>query len=161
TGAARPPARARSVRRVPGPGPRRPDAGGLGGVLRRDRGPGGAAAHLRLPAAKVLAVPLHRRRRPGSRRAGAAGAPGAGRPRPGPDGDDQREATCHARGTLAPNTEAEAETEPVAVPFPAVWPPEGADPVAVDGLYARLAEAGYEYGPVFQGLRAAWRDGEH
>src|SRR6266545_3936493 len=67
--------------------------------------------------------------------------------------DEQREVTCHARGWLA------GEAEPL-VPFPAAWPPAGAEPVAVDGLYARLAEAGYEYGPVFQGLRAAWRDGE-
>ncbi|WP_398878585.1 polyketide synthase dehydratase domain-containing protein, partial [Streptomyces prunicolor] len=41
-----------------------------------------------------------------------------------------------------------------------LWPPEGAVAVPVDGLYERLAEAGYEYGPVFQGLRSAWRDGE-
>ncbi|HEV7807387.1 MAG TPA: SDR family NAD(P)-dependent oxidoreductase, partial [Solirubrobacteraceae bacterium] len=27
-------------------------------------------------------------------------------------------------------------------------------------LYARLAEAGYDYGPIFQGLRAAWRVGD-
>ncbi|MFE0201101.1 SDR family NAD(P)-dependent oxidoreductase [[Kitasatospora] papulosa] len=41
-----------------------------------------------------------------------------------------------------------------------VWPPEGAEPVDVEGLYEGLAEAGLEYGPVFQGLTAAWRDGE-
>ena len=28
------------------------------------------------------------------------------------------------------------------------------------GLYEQLAAAGYEYGPVFRGLRAAWRDGD-
>jgi acyl transferase domain-containing protein/NADPH:quinone reductase-like Zn-dependent oxidoreductase/acyl carrier protein len=69
--------------------------------------------------------------------------------------DEQSEARCHARGTLA------QETESTALPFPAQWPPQGAEPVPVEGLYARLAEAGYDYGPVFQGLRAAWRDGEH
>ncbi|WP_460748444.1 polyketide synthase dehydratase domain-containing protein, partial [Micromonospora schwarzwaldensis] len=29
--------------------------------------------------------------------------------------------------------------------------------MAVDGLYERLADGGYVYGPVFQGLRAVWR----
>ncbi|HWM09955.1 MAG TPA: type I polyketide synthase [Solirubrobacteraceae bacterium] len=37
------------------------------------------------------------------------------------------------------------------------WPPAGAEPVDVDGLYDRLAGAGLDYGPAFQGLRAAWR----
>ncbi|MEK8142947.1 polyketide synthase dehydratase domain-containing protein [Streptomyces sp. M10(2022)] len=32
--------------------------------------------------------------------------------------------------------------------------------VAVDAFYPRVAAAGYEYGPLFQGLRAAWRVGE-
>jgi acyl transferase domain-containing protein len=39
------------------------------------------------------------------------------------------------------------------------WPPEGARTVPVDDLYDRLAERGFEYGPVFQGLRAVWRRG--
>ena len=63
------------------------------------------------------------------------------------------EATCHARGVLA------AEAEPLAT-FPATWPPAGAEPVAVDSLYDRLAVVGYDYGPLFQGVQAAWRDGE-
>ncbi|WP_230204866.1 polyketide synthase dehydratase domain-containing protein, partial [Parafrankia elaeagni] len=41
----------------------------------------------------------------------------------------------------------------------AVWPPEGAEEVALDGLYDALAGAGLEYGPVFRGLRRAWRLG--
>ena len=40
------------------------------------------------------------------------------------------------------------------------WPPVDAEVVDVDRLYDELAEAGYEYGPVFQGLRAAWRTRE-
>ncbi|WP_169730386.1 type I polyketide synthase, partial [Amycolatopsis alba] len=40
------------------------------------------------------------------------------------------------------------------------WPPAGAVPLDVQGFYERQAEAGYEYGPVFQGLRKAWRRGE-
>ena len=40
------------------------------------------------------------------------------------------------------------------------WPPEGSEAVELDGLYDRLAEWGFEYGPVFQGLRAVWRRGD-
>ncbi len=52
-----------------------------------------------------------------------------------------------------PDAEAPAE-------WPAEWPPTGAEPLPVDDLYTDLAEIGYDYGPVFQGLRAAWRDGD-
>jgi pimaricinolide synthase PimS1 len=68
-------------------------------------------------------------------------------------GEGAPEATCHARGTLAPTAEAPA-------PWPAVWPPDEATALPVDTLYTRLSEIGYDYGPVFQGLRAAWRDGD-
>ncbi|HEV3287583.1 MAG TPA: polyketide synthase dehydratase domain-containing protein, partial [Streptosporangiaceae bacterium] len=37
------------------------------------------------------------------------------------------------------------------------WPPASAVPVPAEGLYARLAQEGYGYGPAFQGLAAAWR----
>ncbi|HEX4463985.1 MAG TPA: type I polyketide synthase, partial [Solirubrobacterales bacterium] len=40
------------------------------------------------------------------------------------------------------------------------WPPRGAEPVDVEFQYDRLAEVGFDYGPAFQGLTAAWRDGE-
>jgi acyl carrier protein len=40
-----------------------------------------------------------------------------------------------------------------------VWPPDGAEPVDAAGLYPGLAAAGYEYGPVFRGVRAVWRRG--
>ncbi|MEV0598847.1 type I polyketide synthase [Streptomyces sp. NPDC050315] len=40
------------------------------------------------------------------------------------------------------------------------WPPTGAESVNVAGLYDGLAVAGLEYGPVFQGLKAAWRSGD-
>ncbi|MGW5450306.1 type I polyketide synthase, partial [Streptomyces asiaticus] len=43
----------------------------------------------------------------------------------------------------------------------AAWPPAGATPVALDGLYEGMAGLGLAYGPVFQGLTSAWRlDGE-
>ena len=40
------------------------------------------------------------------------------------------------------------------------WPPLGATPVDIDGLYDRLAARGYGYGPAFQGLTAMWRRGD-
>ncbi|RSR96830.1 SDR family NAD(P)-dependent oxidoreductase [Streptomyces sp. WAC04189] len=40
------------------------------------------------------------------------------------------------------------------------WPPPGAAPLDVTDAYALLADRGYAYGPAFQGLRAAWRDGD-
>ena len=40
------------------------------------------------------------------------------------------------------------------------WPPAGAEPVVVTGFYDAAAAGGYEYGPAFQGLRAAWRRGD-
>nr|WP_231500434.1 SDR family NAD(P)-dependent oxidoreductase [Saccharothrix sp. NRRL B-16314] len=72
-----------------------------------------------------------------------------------PETGDERAAVCHARGTLAADAEATAPTW-----LPVQWPPAGAEQVDVDGLYARLAEIGYDYGPLFQGLRAAWRVGD-
>ncbi|MFF2732912.1 type I polyketide synthase, partial [Streptomyces sp. NPDC058008] len=62
--------------------------------------------------------------------------------------------TTHATGILsaAPSPGTEPESD-------GVWPPAGAVPVAVDGFYDRLAENGFGYGPVFQGLTAAWRRG--
>ncbi|WP_422070518.1 SDR family NAD(P)-dependent oxidoreductase [Streptomyces orinoci] len=61
--------------------------------------------------------------------------------------------TVHAAGALVP-----AATRPE----PAVndWPPMGAQPVASDGLYAALADAGLSYGAAFQGVRAVWRLGD-
>ncbi|MEV6118650.1 type I polyketide synthase [Streptomyces sp. NPDC052109] len=61
--------------------------------------------------------------------------------------------TRHATGTL---------TGPaVALPAaPGAWPPPGATPLDVTGLYPRLHAEGYDYGPVFRGVRAAWRDGD-
>jgi mycoketide-CoA synthase len=41
-----------------------------------------------------------------------------------------------------------------------VWPPQGAVQLDVEDLYDFMEEQGLEYGPVFQGLQAAWRRGE-
>ncbi|WP_344431261.1 type I polyketide synthase, partial [Amycolatopsis minnesotensis] len=40
-----------------------------------------------------------------------------------------------------------------------VWPPVGAVAVDIAGVYEVLAGRGFEYGPVFQGLRSVWRAG--
>jgi acyl transferase domain-containing protein/NADPH-dependent curcumin reductase CurA/acyl carrier protein len=37
------------------------------------------------------------------------------------------------------------------------WPPPGAAPIDLDGLYQELAQRSLEYGPAFQSLQAAWR----
>ncbi|MER5898061.1 SDR family NAD(P)-dependent oxidoreductase [Streptomyces sp. NPDC001876] len=39
-----------------------------------------------------------------------------------------------------------------------VWPPRHATAVDLAGFYEALVTAGFEYGPMFQGVRAAWRD---
>ncbi|WP_306463754.1 SDR family NAD(P)-dependent oxidoreductase [Streptomyces sp. WAC07061] len=62
--------------------------------------------------------------------------------------------TRHATGTLTA-----AGPAPSGAEF-AVWPPAGARPVDLRGFYEGLADAGYAYGPAFQGLKAAWRSGE-
>ncbi|WP_267880597.1 SDR family NAD(P)-dependent oxidoreductase [Actinokineospora spheciospongiae] len=66
--------------------------------------------------------------------------------------DDDEPWTRHATGTLTA-TPATPDFDLTA------WPPPGAEPVDVTALYPELAAAGLAYGPVFQGLRAAWRDG--
>ncbi|MET1071284.1 MAG: type I polyketide synthase, partial [Umezawaea sp.] len=49
---------------------------------------------------------------------------------------------------------------PVAAVDLAEWPPPGAEPVDVAGLYDRLDAGGFAYGPAFRGLRAVWRRGD-
>ncbi|MFG1796152.1 SDR family NAD(P)-dependent oxidoreductase [Nocardia sp. NPDC049149] len=86
--------------------------------------------------------------------AGAAGTDGRrevavySRPETGDDTDGP--GTCHGRGTLG------ADAEP-AIAWPEQWPPADADELPVDALYGRLADIGYDYGPVFHGVQAAWR----
>ncbi|WP_372453430.1 type I polyketide synthase [Streptomyces iranensis] len=61
----------------------------------------------------------------------------------------------HASGTLRPAAGVSASDVGLSV-----WPPVGAvavDLVEMEGLYDGLERAGYRYGPVFQGVRAAWR----
>ncbi|MER8098608.1 type I polyketide synthase, partial [Streptomyces goshikiensis] len=66
--------------------------------------------------------------------------------------------TRHGSGVLAAGARPEAA---LAFADLAAWPPAGAVSVDIDGLYTDLAQAGVSYGPLFQGLKAAWRrDGE-
>ena len=69
------------------------------------------------------------------------------------EGEQEGEWIRHASGVLSARAAAAPE------PLPD-WPPPGAEPVEPADLHARLAEAGFEYGPAFGGLTAAWRDGE-
>jgi NAD(P)-dependent dehydrogenase (short-subunit alcohol dehydrogenase family)/acyl carrier protein len=90
---------------------------------------------------------------------------------------EDAEWTRHASGVLAAGV-AEV-SEPPAGSWPpegrrlvGAWPPEGAQALELAGLgvgegfdfggvvYGRLAELGFEYGPVFRGLTGVWRRGE-
>ncbi|PVE04974.1 type I polyketide synthase, partial [Streptomyces scopuliridis] len=75
------------------------------------------------------------------------------RPEDGADGSW----TQHATGALTTADASAADSGFDAT----VWPPTGAHALDVEGCYERFEEIGFAYGPVFQGLRAAWRrDGE-
>jgi acyl transferase domain-containing protein/NADP-dependent 3-hydroxy acid dehydrogenase YdfG/acyl carrier protein len=60
--------------------------------------------------------------------------------------------TLHAQGFL----DAGTDETPVDM---TTWPPAGATQVELGDVYEELRALGYGYGPVFQGLRAAWRRG--
>ncbi|MFJ9613855.1 type I polyketide synthase [Streptomyces noursei] len=81
-----------------------------------------------------------------------------------PEGGGHRPVSVHARSGAEPWTlHASGALAPAAEPpsfDAAVWPPEGAEPLDVTDCYERFADAGFGYGPVFQGLRAAWRAGD-
>ncbi|WP_041997459.1 type I polyketide synthase, partial [Streptomyces sp. AcH 505] len=70
-----------------------------------------------------------------------------------PEGSDEGAWTRHATGVLAVGEIGDERS----VLDTDVWPPAGAEPVAIEGLYPQLADEGFEYGPVFRGLRAVWR----
>ncbi|MFE4970446.1 SDR family NAD(P)-dependent oxidoreductase, partial [Streptomyces sp. NPDC056660] len=66
--------------------------------------------------------------------------------------DDEQPWTLHAAATLHP-----AAVPDDRIPTAVTWPPADAEPVALDEVYAGLYRLGYDYGPAFQGLVAAWR----
>ncbi|MFJ8650633.1 type I polyketide synthase, partial [Streptomyces sp. NPDC093546] len=59
----------------------------------------------------------------------------------------------HASGILSGSAAPSAASGTA----PAVWPPQDAAPVDLGDFYATAAAAGLQYGPFFQGMRAAWR----
>jgi acyl transferase domain-containing protein len=65
-----------------------------------------------------------------------------------PAGGDGGKWTRHATGTLVPPAEVTSDL--------VAWPPVGAQPVAVDRFYAEMSRRGYDLGPTFQCMRAAW-----
>ncbi len=83
-----------------------------------------------------------------------------------PDGEERRQLAIHSRpdgaeaewAQNAAGALAEAAAEPPA--GLGEWPPPGAEAVELGDFYDRVADLGVDYGPAFQGLRAAWRHGE-
>ncbi|WP_128382158.1 type I polyketide synthase [Streptomyces cavernae] len=59
--------------------------------------------------------------------------------------------TLHASATVGV---AQAGTENTGAES---WPPQDAEEIALDTLYADIAAGGVDYGPTFQGLRRLWR----
>ncbi|QKG20144.1 type I polyketide synthase [Actinomadura verrucosospora] len=64
---------------------------------------------------------------------------------------DDRPWVRNAAGVLAPSSPMPPREVELA------WPPAGTTEIQVDDAYERLLARGYGHGPVFQGLRAAWR----
>jgi 5-hydroxydodecatetraenal polyketide synthase CpkC len=59
--------------------------------------------------------------------------------------------TCHASGAVGA-----ASSEPETFE----WPPADAEQAGIEDAYDKLAAAGYDHGPAFQGLRSVWRRGD-
>ncbi|MCX5380988.1 type I polyketide synthase [Streptomyces sp. NBC_00091] len=73
------------------------------------------------------------------------------RPADAPDGTWTR----HASGLLSGSTPPSGPPAGLLV-----WPPDDAEPVEAGDTYVRAADMGFDYGPAFQGLKAAWRRGD-
>ncbi|MEV0643256.1 SDR family NAD(P)-dependent oxidoreductase, partial [Streptomyces sp. NPDC050619] len=68
--------------------------------------------------------------------------------------DPQAPWTVHATGRLDTATDS-----PAAPSLDTTWPPPGAEPIDLTDCYDDVARLGFAFGPVFRGLRAAWRRG--
>ncbi|MGW0615550.1 type I polyketide synthase [Streptomyces sp. NPDC002788] len=83
--------------------------------------------------------------------------------RPDEDGPTAGGWTRHAAGTLSPDT-PDASGTPAADAEDtrafAAWPPAGAERIGIEDLYDSFADAGFDYGPAFRGLREVWRRGD-
>ncbi|MFI8263625.1 SDR family NAD(P)-dependent oxidoreductase [Streptomyces sp. NPDC085665] len=85
----------------------------------------------------------------------------------GPDASGRRLLTIRSRSDDAPGAPWTVHGEGVlgtgAQPADTdltQWPPADAEQLDLDGAYAALGERGYGYGPLFQGMKAAWRRGD-
>jgi acyl transferase domain-containing protein/acyl carrier protein len=92
----------------------------------------------------------------------------ARRENPSHEMSGDRETWCrHAVGYLTSGCDTEAndargrDAASNAQMVTGVWPPEGAQSLGIDELYDTLADHGIAYGPIFQGVEAAWRYGRH
>jgi acyl transferase domain-containing protein/thioesterase domain-containing protein len=74
------------------------------------------------------------------------------------EGEVGEEWVRHASGLLAAEPVAAGATEGGEAPMS--WRVEEAEPLDVELAYERLEESGFELGPAFRCLRAAWRNGE-
>nr|WP_233223437.1 type I polyketide synthase [Amycolatopsis sp. CA-128772] len=85
----------------------------------------------------------------------AVGAPGA---------DGERPISIYSRREDAPDElwirHAGGTLHTAGAPAAPVARPADATELDLDGLYDRFADQGFEYGPAFRGLTAAWRHGE-
>ena len=76
-----------------------------------------------------------------------------------PSGEEasEEEWTCHASGALC-SEEGMPDLESSALE--GQWPPSGSQELDIELFYERLAEAGYNYGPSFQGMRRVFEVGD-
>ncbi|WP_308298939.1 SDR family NAD(P)-dependent oxidoreductase [Streptomyces sp. GESEQ-35] len=82
--------------------------------------------------------------------------------------DGRRTLTVHTReADAAPGSPWRRHAEALAAPAddtdppptgPAVWPPAAAVPAESDAFYEEFSARGYDYGPLFRGFRAGWRE---
>jgi pimaricinolide synthase PimS1 len=87
-----------------------------------------------------------------------------------PDGTGQRPLTMYSRSEDAPaelpwirHVSGFVAPAGPADPFsagPQAWPPAGAKPLDISGVYDQFADHGMHYGPAFRGLRRVWRLGD-
>jgi acyl transferase domain-containing protein/acyl carrier protein len=80
-----------------------------------------------------------------------------------PDNDGNRDTTVYFRredDEWTPHAVGRLSS-PADEPPPVIgeWPPEDAEPVDWEATYELMANAGYDYGPAFQGTQTVWRRG--
>ncbi len=77
------------------------------------------------------------------------------RPERSEEGEEELPFTQHAQGVLNAT-----EEQPTLGLDTVEWPPPGAEPIPTEDFYEQVAQIGFDYGPAFQGLEAAWKLGE-